>query len=402
MNMLRTVAPIGSRAFADRLVFHEVGVEVVTERDRLSELGSEYDHLCRVTSNALPFALHEWHLAWWDQLAASTECIRDSLRVHVMRSLDGECVGIVPLVLTRRGLGHFKVGTLSLLGADPNLTELRSPLVARGEELRVAAALRNRLRADGGWDWIRWSSLEGPFTDALIGDARVEWKTPTLDYVLDLAPTWESLRKRLKRNIRESLRHCYNSLKRDGLAFEFEIAETPEAVRRGLEVFLSLHALRATRTDTVVHPNRFGGEGARRFLFDVCGRLARRGVARVFQLKLRGTVVAARIAFVVGDSLYLYYSGFDPAWARYGVSTTVVAEAIKYAISLGLTTVNLSTGTDVSKTRWGARAVSYREAVEPHPRVRSQVAYAAYRQVVERPNGWLQPLLRALPRREWL
>jgi hypothetical protein len=112
--------------------------------------------------------------------------------------------------------------------------------------------------------------------------------------------------------------------------------------------------------------------------------------------------VAARIGFVIGDSLYLYYSGFDPAWGKYSVMTTTVAEAIKYAIDQGLATVNLSPGTDVSKTRWGARVVPVQGAMQVRSSWRSQIAYAAYRQATGHATPpWASRLLRALPRRTW-
>jgi CelD/BcsL family acetyltransferase involved in cellulose biosynthesis len=265
----------------------------------------------------------------------------------------------------------------------------------------VAVALTRHLETSQGWDWIRWSGIQGRFGEALAGATRLEWQPPGLDYVVDLAPTWEAFRAGLKRNIRESLRHCYNSLKRDGLNFEFEVAETPEAVRNGLHTFLSLHAMRAGLTHTVTHPHRFESDAARRFLYEVCDRLAARGVARVFMLKVRGCVVATRIAFVVGEQLYFYYSGFDPRWAKYSVSTTIVAEAMKYAIQKGLKAANLSTGTDVSKTRWGARLVPFYEAIQPRSRMRSQMSYAAYRRLTRGPSRWLEPLVRALPKRAW-
>jgi CelD/BcsL family acetyltransferase involved in cellulose biosynthesis len=378
-----------------------MSIHILTNRDELSRARSDYQNLHARAGSGLPFTLHDWHLAWWDCLAQSSDRIADALRVHVIRDAEGDCVGIVPFILTTRDVGYFKVGVLSLLGADPNITEVRGPLIVPGEEAPVAKAVRRCLAVDENWDWIRWSCAAGPVSEALLHDAPMEVKPPTLDYVLDLAPTWDEFRKGLKRNIRESLRHCYNSLKREDIHFELDIAESPEAVRRALDTFLPLHAMRAEMTETVVHPNRFESQALKRFLYDVCGRLAQHGVARVFQMKIGGVVVASRIAFVVGKSLYLYYSGFDPRWARYGVSTTVVAEAIKYAIGLGLETVNLSTGTDVSKTRWGARPVPYQEVVEARPRVRSQLAYAAYRQLVASRSEWLQPIVRSLPKRGW-
>lgn len=86
-----------------------------------------------------------------------------------------------------------------------------------------------------------------------------------------------------------------------------------------------------------------------------------------------------RIGFVLGDSLYLYYSGYDPAFAKYSVMTTVVAEAIKHAIEEGFATVNLSTGRDVSKTRWGPDEVVFRQASIVSPSLRGELTHEMFR-----------------------
>jgi CelD/BcsL family acetyltransferase involved in cellulose biosynthesis len=391
------------------LRFHQprrVTVELATTPQQLLALKPEYDHLNAICGNTLPFALHDWHVAWWTHLAKTERHLRDELRIHVVRDDRGECVAIVPLVSTRREIGAFHTESLGLLGSDPNFTEIRGPLVAPGAEELAARAVTRRLRNDGGWDWLYWSGLQGPFAGALVGAATLGWRPPVLDYVVDLAPTWDAFRADLKRNIRESLRHCYNSLKRDGLSFELEVAQTPDAVRNALHMFVSLHAMRAGLTRTVAHPDRFASMTARSFLYDVCERLAARGVTRIFMLKIRGCVVAVRIGFVVGDQIYLYYSGFDPRWAKYSVSTTIVAETIKYAIDQGLRAANLSTGTDVSKTRWGARLVTFAEATQTPTRLRSRVKYAAYLRLKSAPlideTDWFGALRRAMPVRTLL
>jgi len=155
------------------------------------------------------------------------------------------------------------------------------------------------------------------------------------------------------------------------------IEDLPE-LHRGLERFLELHLMRANLEAAVTHPNRFESGVSRDFLHEVCERLSKRGAVRLFQLDVDGRFVAMRIGFVVGDSLYLYYSGFDPRWSRYSVMTTTVAEAIKYAISHGLKTVNLSPTLDISKARWGPRQVDYKSAYEHGGRLRSRIAGQAY------------------------
>jgi CelD/BcsL family acetyltransferase involved in cellulose biosynthesis len=381
-----------------------LSVEVVTTPERLAALAPDYDRLYRLANVGLPFQLHEWHVAWWNAFPSASLKIRDRLLVHVVRSAAEGCVGIVPLMLTERpGRGPIRIGTLALIGTDPYLTELRKPTVAPGFESSVATAVGRSLKKEGRWDWAHWTGFGEDFQRAMSSGGRFEPMEPSLDYVLDLAPTWDEFRGNLKRNIRESVRHCYNSLKRENLALEFEIVKKGPELRAAVDTFLHLHSARAGLDDTVEHPDRFASSSSRSFLHDVCERLSARDIVRVLILKIAGEVVAARIAFEMNDSLYLYYSGYDPKWRKYSVMTTLVTEAIKYAIERKLTTVNLSAGTDVSKTRWGARAVPFSEAIQLRDRARSKLASKLYRTALtaDRNHPVIKLLVRALPRRNW-
>jgi CelD/BcsL family acetyltransferase involved in cellulose biosynthesis len=167
-------------------------------------------------------------------------------------------------------------------------------------------------------------------------------------------------------------------LRRAGHRFELQVITDPADIAPGLDRFLELHRMRAELRNTVVHPDRFASQVSRDFLYEVCGRLARQGVTRLFALRIGGEIVAMRIGFVVDDSLYLYYSGYDPRWARYSVMTTTMAEAIKYAIAAGLTSVSLSPSRDLAKTRRGPRQVDYASVYETRDRLRSRCAFGAY------------------------
>jgi CelD/BcsL family acetyltransferase involved in cellulose biosynthesis len=127
---------------------------------------------------------------------------------------------------------------------------------------------------------------------------------------------------------------------------------------------------------------------------------------RLFQLKIGADIVAIRVGFVVGDSVYLYYSGFDPAWARYSVMTTTLAEALKYAMAAGLKTANLSLSPDQSKLRWRPRVVEYHSASVRRDRLISRIAHRVYLGALETlrtDRGVQARLLRSLvrARRDW-
>jgi len=155
------------------------------------------------------------------------------------------------------------------------------------------------------------------------------WLANVPYFVLDLPATWENFLATRPRNVKESLRKCRNSLRNANLQTRFQVAERGPVLRRSIDELVRLHRARAERTDTVQHTNVFTKGSATRFLSEVCESHAARGRTRVFSLEIEGRTVAARLGFVVGDSLYLSYSGYDPAFARYSVMTTVVAEAMK-------------------------------------------------------------------------
>ena len=373
----------------------ELTADVVVTVEGIRALTPDYEHLYRVSGNTLPFAMQEWHLAWCAHFLNRNRQIQEQPLFHVLRDSAGECVAIVPLILTRRRLGPLKLATVGSIGADPGLTEIRTSLVRPGYERLTVRAVHASLAGVADWDWVQWSGISGAMAEAMARETTPQWYAASDDYVLDLPASWQEFRAGLKRNVRESLRHCYNSLRRDGHAFEFIVAREREEVLQALDRFFELHALRANMARGPKHPNYFSGRSLQEFLRDVCNSLAARDAVRVFQLKIGPEIVASRVGFVVGDSVYLYYSGFDPAWARYSVMTTTVAEAFKYAIAHGLTTVNLSLTGEQSKLRWRPRLVEFHSALVHREALSSRIVCTAYR-VAMSSNGASARLLKSL------
>lgn len=238
------------------------------------------------------------------------------------------------------------------------------------------------------WDWIIWSgvSAHSPSYTEFSNLSEVKWIKETPDYMLDLPASWNEFREGLKHNIKESLRKCYNSLKRDNLNYTLRVAHERGEIVEALEHFFRLHSARANLTDTVFHNNVFDSTMSRNFLIDVCQRLCSNST-RIFLLEVSGKVVAVRIGFLLGDELYLYFSGFDPEYGKYSIMTTTVAEAIKWAISNKLKRVNLSTGKDVSKLRWGPYEKIFCEAQIQSKSQRGEISYNLYQAALRMRNN---------------
>lgn len=355
-----------------------LGVSEVVDLNGLAALAADYEQLGRDVGNRLPFALHDWHLAWCRHFLNCHAHIEDELHFCILHEQNRRCVAILPFISSRRRFGPLHITSVNMLGADPAVTEITTPLVAPGYAAPAVRAARDMFSHLRDWDWVHWSGLNEELRQCLGEGRALTWRRPTEDFVLDLPASWEQFRAGLKRNIRESLRHCYNSLRREGHRFELRVIADPGGMRAALDRFLELHRMRAALTNTVRHPDRFATQVSRDFLYEVCERLAWRGVTRIFALQIGAETVAMRIGFEVRDSLYLYYSGYDPRWARYSVMTTTVAEAIKHSICRGLKKVSLSPNRDLAKTRWGPRTVDYWSGYETRDRLRSRCMHRAY------------------------
>jgi CelD/BcsL family acetyltransferase involved in cellulose biosynthesis len=285
---------------------------------------------------------------------------------------------VAPLMITERpAVGPFRLRCLQFIGADYNITEVRTLSARPGHEASVYRAVVEYVHeASDRWHWMLWTGIghtEDEFPIAQISEDR--WMRRISAWVLPLAPTWDQFQAGLHRNIKESLRKSRNAPKRAGLDFRLEVATRPEEIGPALNRFFELHAVRAHRRDTVYHANVFETAAERSFLRDLCALYAERGIAHFFNLKLGENTIATRVGFKLGNSMYLYYSGYDAAYSWCNAMTACLAGAIRWSIEAGLKTVNLSTGTDRSKTRWGPEEYVFGEAHLVSPRLS---AYAAH------------------------
>ena len=358
-----------------------MNVELLTTMEQVERIVPEWHEFDISGRMPLPFATADWTLAWWRHLSSNRRAIRDHVFTLAVRDRSRTLVGVAPLMITERpAVGPLRLRCLQFIGADDNITEVRTLSARPGHEAVVYRAVAGYVNeASDQWHWMLWTGIQHAadgFPVAEVGGGR--WVRRVSDWLLPLAPTWDQFRAGLRRNIKESLRKCRNAPNRVGLDFRLEVATRPEDLGPALDRFFELHAARARRTDTVYHPNVFETAAAQSFLRELCALYARRGITHIFNLKLGRSTIATRLGFKLGSSMYLYFSGYDEAYSGYSAMTSCLAGAIRWSIEAGLKTVNLSTGTDVSKTRWGPEEHFFDDAHLVSPGLSAHAAHFAY------------------------
>jgi CelD/BcsL family acetyltransferase involved in cellulose biosynthesis len=352
-------------------------------------IGDEWDQLDEAIFPRTPFTSRLWNTLWWKHFRRHGLAVRDEFRGYVIRDQNDELIAVAPMMLTLRpAVGPLQSRELQFFGADPNLTEIRGLVCRAQHSLAAATALLDMLHREcSEWSWACISGVrDAPANGQRQAPAlALQWTRHVPDYFLRLGPPWDEFKSRLPRNTKESLRKCYNSLRRDGVAFEFEVVRSHAQCDAALSEFFRLHAQRsACDAASVRHQDVFRGQRAQAFMRDFAAHMARGNQLRIFQMRIGGKVVGSRVGFQLGSEIYLYYSGYDCAWRKYSLMTTVVAEAIQWCLRHDISIVNLSTGTDPSKTRWRPEHSLHSEGIARAPGLGAHLAFMAGRLVLRR------------------
>ena len=221
----------------------DLRVDPITSEAALAALAPEWETLAADLVPWTPFATPTWNLTHWRHYHRHSFLVRDVLHSYVVRDANGRLVGLAPMHLTSRpGRGAALLRALVYFGADPNVTEIRGVICRPENEAAVVAVLIDALKRERqSWDWLHWGTLRRG--GAALGDVMARM-TPTTEriipvFYIELPDSFDALRARLSRNTKEALRKCYNSLKKAGHSFDFEIVTEPDQVDAALDVFFS-------------------------------------------------------------------------------------------------------------------------------------------------------------------
>jgi CelD/BcsL family acetyltransferase involved in cellulose biosynthesis len=179
--------------------------------------------------------------------------------------------------------------------------------------------------------------------------------------------------------MKDNVNNYVNRLRRNGHREELVVVEDAADLDRAIDVFLDLHRRRADAHLGRRHDNRFSTESRRAFLRTAGRRLFARGALWPCFLKVDGEIVASQLCLAYKKRLYLYYSGYDPAWARHGVMMILTRRCIERAIARGYRELDLLLGQDQEKQRWGATPGLVSNVALASHRMRSRAAFHLYR-----------------------
>lgn len=310
---------------------------ILREITAVGRLLPEWDELWERCPQATTFQRPEWLFSWIQVFQPS-----DPLLIEFRHG--NALVGVAPLLIYQRDSERV----LGLMGGaiSDYLDVLFDPVYAE-----VALDLLWELlpRIDG-WDTVEFSDL--PPTSCLLPKNPSGWECARAVHnvcpVLPLPSKLEKLSSVLPERQRKNLRNARNRLRSLGET-RIEIA-AENNLHENLGAMFRLHT---TRWAEAGEPGVLCNPAVQDFHQRVSPKLVRKGVLRLYSLRLGERAIAVLYAFFERRVAYYYLQGFDPEFAWFSPGTQILGAVVEDAIRQGMRTVNFLRGQERYKYGWG-------------------------------------------------
>jgi CelD/BcsL family acetyltransferase involved in cellulose biosynthesis len=203
----------------------------------------------------------------------------------------------------------------------------------------------------------------------------IRWSSPSPRRpAVALPPTFEELRRRLGRSLRQKLGNLRRqSVRRLGAQFD---SAHGDDVLPTLESLFALHDRRWQRRGV---RGGFADPAVRDFHRELAPQLDERGWLRLHRVVVDGDVRGAIYCLALRGRVSYYIGGFDLHYARYSLGTLLVGEAIQQAIVDGARAFDFLRGDETYKYLWRAEDASTVRLLMTTPAVRGALARRAVR-----------------------
>ena len=287
----------------------------------------------------LPFLHPAWLRTWFSEFGGNYEPL-------MLSCGEGGVLGIAPLMRNDN--------QLSFIG-DPQICDFMDVLVDPDNADAAYEDLWKQL-CDHEWSELDfWGLMASSPTreriKAFAADKGFE-VTEELEAVaprLSLPDSWEGYLATLGKKDRHELRRKIRKLYESGAGVSFDVLSTQEEVVGAMDEFLELH--RSSRADKT----EFMTPEMETFFRRMASAMAAEDLVRLFMLRVNKKPAACVLCFDAGSYLYLYNSGYDPAFSSLSVGLVSKALCLQWAIENGKTGLDFLRGDEPYKYDMGAK-----------------------------------------------
>ncbi len=301
----------------------------------------EWEGLVSQTPDAIPFATPAWQRVWLDHFQAGRD-------LRLLTARDGErLIGVAPFICDgdrAEFVGHYSI------------CDYMDALVTPGFETPFFASILGKLADDGAKTVdLRGLRESSPTLEAVTAAAATAgFSTSREDEALSprvcLPDTWDEYLQTLSKKDRHELRRKLRRLDTAGGDVVLKVVTEAEEASTGLDALF--HLMRISSHHKEEFLDRPGMEA---FFREMTATMAAEGMLRFYFLTFDGEPVASVLNFDLGGQLFMYNSGYDPAYSHYAVGLMSKTLLIKDAIENGRRCVDFLRGDENYKYDLGGK-----------------------------------------------
>lgn len=315
---------------------------LVVRDETLDAVDAGWRELLPSLNEPLPFVTPDWQRIWLQHF-------QDGRDLRVMTARDGDrIVGVAPLLVAgdrAEFVGHYSI------------CDYMDAVVAPGAEGPFwHATLASLCGADGPKEIELRGVLESSPTLAAVTACAeacgwsIEQHDEAISPWVELPASWEDYLGSLSKKDRHEMRRKMRRLDTAGGDVQFTIITT---AGEGCALLDRLfHLMRISNHHKEEFLDRPGMET---FFREMTAVMANAGMLRLYSLTFDGEHVAMVLNFDIGGRLYMYNSGYDPAYSHYAVGLMSKALLLRDAIENGRAAVDFMRGDESYKYDLGGK-----------------------------------------------
>ena len=319
-------------------------VQLYCGNNALTCLRPEWDRLLPYSTSDQFFSLSSWQQLWWKHFGHDY-----SLHVLTVRDVSGSLAANAPLMMSRGG----RPRTLSFVGGT-EVADYLDFIVDRDDAESLTRTLLSSMRDRLDWDRLALhclpqESLTRRVVQEVYGDAGIEVETEREDVspFVELRGSWDAYLASLSKKDRHELRRKLRRAVVDQQAIWLHV-ETADDLERCMDAFVTLHRLSSANKAA------FMTSQMEAYFRDLCKMALHCGTLRMGVLWVGDVPVSTALGFAYKGRLYLYNSGYDPAYAAHSVGIAAVGLVLKDSATEGLEVFDFLQGDEPYKYTLGA------------------------------------------------
>lgn len=322
------------------------------------------------------FCAWEWVFTWWERFGKLYE------PVILFVYKDATLVGILPLasrytafrdgLITGRILSYC--GSMELY---PDHLDIISGEECAGRALEAIVTFLTANYTD--WDVLHLSNLteDGWLVPWLKKrDLRFDIQKATVSPFISLTGGFDEYMKRFGKKNRHNMTRLRNRL-RQTYGVEYKICDNSKAfeIESVLKDLFELHQLRKQETQT---KSTFRGQEIIEFHRSLAARFADKGWLSLSSFRKEDKAIAVSYGFTFAERFNYYQNGFDPAWNRHSVGSSLILELIENSYNEKLKEFDFLRGNEGYKSVWTEKSRTLWNANIYNKTFRGRVIKTAY------------------------